>query len=38
MEDFSKGLIDSRRLVYPLTGTAFFLFATARLIEAAKGK
>ncbi|MBP7149164.1 MAG: ABC transporter permease [Acidobacteria bacterium] len=38
MEDFSKGLIDSRRLLYPLTGTVFFLFATARLIEAAKGR
>lgn len=38
MDDFPRGVIDSRRIVYPLSGTVLFLFVAARLIEAAKGK
>ncbi|MEE8277973.1 MAG: ABC transporter permease subunit [Thermoanaerobaculia bacterium] len=36
MEDFSKGLVDTRRLVYYLSGTALFLFLAARALEAKK--
>lgn len=38
MDDFPRGVIDSRRLVYPLSGIVLLLFATARLLEASKGK
>lgn len=38
MEEFAGGIVDSRRIVYPLSGAVFFVFASARLIEAAKGK
>lgn len=38
MDDFTRGIIDSRRLVYTLSGTALFLFLTARLLDAAKAK
>jgi len=36
MEDFSKGIVDTRRLVYYFTGTAFFLFLTSRALAANK--
>ncbi len=36
MEDFSKGIVDTRRLVYYLSGTAFFLFLTSRALAANK--
>lgn len=36
MEDFSRGVLSSARIVYPLSGIVFCLFATARLIEASK--
>ena len=38
MDEFSKGIVDSRRLVYYLSGTAFFLFLTSRAVEANKGR
>ncbi len=38
MDDFPRGVIDSRRLVYPLSGTVLLLFVAARLIEASRGK
>lgn len=38
MDDFPRGVIDSRRLVYPLSGTVLFLFTSARLVEASKGR
>lgn len=38
MDEFTRGLVDSRRLVYTLSGTAFFLFLATRLMEAGKGK
>lgn len=36
MEDFSKGIVDSRALVYYLTATIFFLFLSSRALEANK--
>jgi ABC-2 type transport system permease protein len=36
MEDFAKGIVDTRRLVYYATGTAFFLFLTSRTLAANK--
>jgi ABC-2 type transport system permease protein len=38
MDEFSKGIVDSRRLVYYVTTTAFFLFLTGRALEANKGR
>jgi gliding motility-associated transport system permease protein len=36
MEDFAKGIVDTRRLVYYATGTTFFLFLTSRTLAANK--
>lgn len=36
MEDFSKGIVDTRRLAYYLSATVFFLFLAARGLEARK--
>ena len=36
MDEFGKGIVDSRRLVYYLSTTALFLFLTARALEAKK--
>jgi ABC-2 type transport system permease protein len=36
MEDFSKGIVDTRRLVYYVSSTAFFLFLTSRALAANK--
>jgi ABC-2 type transport system permease protein len=36
MDDFSKGIVDTRRLVYYASGTAFFLFLTSRALAAKK--
>ncbi len=33
MDEFAKGIVDSRRLVYYLSVTLFFLFLTARALE-----
>ncbi|HVR98831.1 MAG TPA: ABC-2 transporter permease [Thermoanaerobaculia bacterium] len=33
MDDFAKGIVDTRRLVYYLSGTLFFLFLTSRALE-----
>ncbi|HXT19258.1 MAG TPA: ABC transporter permease subunit [Thermoanaerobaculia bacterium] len=38
MDDFSKGIVDSRRLVYYLSVSAFFLFLASRALDAGKGK
>lgn len=32
-QDFARGIVDTRRLVYYLSGTVFFLFLTARVLE-----
>lgn len=36
MEDFSKGIVDTRALVYYATASLFFLFLTSRALEARK--
>lgn len=36
MEEFAKGVVDTRRLVYYLSTTVFFLFLAARSLEAKK--
>jgi ABC-2 type transport system permease protein len=36
MEDFSKGIVDTRRLVYYVSGTVLFLFLTSRMLVANK--
>ena len=36
MDDWSKGIVDTRRIVYYLTGTGFFLFLTGRALAAKK--
>jgi ABC-2 type transport system permease protein len=33
MEDFSRGVVDSRHLVFYVTGTVLFLFLTQRVVE-----
>jgi ABC-2 type transport system permease protein len=38
MDEFAKGIVDSRRLVYYLSATAFFLFLASRTVDAARGK
>ncbi len=35
-QDFGRGLVDTRRLIFYLSGTAFFLFLTVRMVEARK--
>ena len=34
MDDFARGVIDSRHLVFYVTGTVLFLFLTTRVVEA----
>ena len=36
MDDFGKGIVDSRRLVYYASGTVFLLFLAARALEVKK--
>ena len=36
MDDFGKGVVDTRRLVYYLSGTVFLLFLAARSLEVKK--
>ena len=36
MEEFGKGIVDTRRLVYYVTTSALFLFLTSRALEAKK--
>jgi ABC-2 type transport system permease protein len=38
MDDFSQGIIDSRHLVFYLSGTLLFLFFTARVVESRRWK
>ena len=33
MEDFARGIVDARHVVFYLTGTLFFLFTTHRVVE-----
>jgi ABC-2 type transport system permease protein len=36
MDDFSKGIVDTRRLLYYVSGIVFFLFLTGRALEERK--
>jgi len=36
MDDFSKGIVDTRRLVYYVSASAFFVFLTGRALAAKK--
>lgn len=36
MDEFGRGILDTRRLVYYLSASAFFLFLSARILEAKK--
>lgn len=36
MDEFARGIVDSRRLVYYVSATLFFLFLTTRALEARK--
>ncbi len=38
MDDFSRGIIDTRRLVYVASSVVFFLFLSSRALEANKGR
>ena len=38
MQDFSRGIVDSRHVLFYLTGTVFFLFLTYRVIESRRWK
>jgi ABC-2 type transport system permease protein len=38
MDEFSKGIVDTRHLVYYLSATALFLFLASRAVEAGKGR
>jgi ABC-2 type transport system permease protein len=38
MDDFAAGVIDSRHLVFHITGTLLFLFFTVRVVESRKWK
>ena len=36
MDDFAKGIVETRRLVFYVTATLFFLFLTSRMLEEKK--
>ena len=38
MNDFSRGVLDSRHLVFYVSGTVLFLFLTTRVVEARRWK
>ena len=38
MQDFARGIFDTRAVVFHLGGTAFFLFAAARMLESRRWK
>lgn len=38
MDDFAKGIVDTRRLVYVLSSVVFFLFLSTMTVEVNKGK
>ena len=38
MDDFARGIIDTRRLIYTLSTTVFFLFLSTKALEANKGR
>jgi ABC-2 type transport system permease protein len=38
MDDFAKGIVDSRHVVYNLSLTGLFLFLATKALEASKGR
>ena len=38
MDDFSRGIVDTRHLVYSLSLSAFFVFLATKALEASKGR
>jgi ABC-2 type transport system permease protein len=38
MEDFSRGLVDTRHIVYQLSLTGVFLYLATKALEASKGR
>ncbi len=38
MEDFARGIVDTRRIVYVASGVVFFLFLATKSLEANKGR
>jgi ABC-2 type transport system permease protein len=38
MDDFARGIVDTRHVVYNLSLTAFFVFLATRALEASKGR
>ncbi|MEO6324370.1 MAG: ABC transporter permease [Thermoanaerobaculia bacterium] len=38
MDDFSRGIIDTRRLIYTISTAVFFLFLSTKALEANKGR
>lgn len=38
MEDFARGIVDTRRLVYVVSSVVFFLFLSTKALEANKGR
>jgi ABC-2 type transport system permease protein len=38
MEDFARGIVDTRRLIYVVSSVVFFLFLSAKALETNKGR
>jgi len=38
MQEFARGVVDTREIVFYLTGTIFFLFLTSRVVESRRWK
>jgi len=38
MDDFARGIVDTRRIVYVLSSVVFFLLLAARVLKGNKGK
>ena len=38
MDDFARGLVDTRRVVYVLSAVVFFLFLATKALQGNKGK
>ena len=38
MEDFARGIVDTRRVVYAVSGVVFFLFLATKALQGNKGK
>jgi ABC-2 type transport system permease protein len=38
MDDFARGIVDTRRILYVVSTVVFFLFLSTRALEANKGR